>query len=134
VSERSKVIKCAGFRWAGVPVTDYKPDPRLFKDVTRQTLVGEGAGETQSPILARYFEVQPGGYSTLEYHGHRHIVIVLHGRGSVRLDEATHDLGPYDVVYVAPHAVHQFRAAADAALGFLCIVERERDRPTPVTG
>jgi S-methyl-1-thioxylulose 5-phosphate methylthiotransferase len=132
VSERSKVIKCADFRWADLPVMEYKPDPTLFKDVTRQTVVGEGAGEEASPILTRYFEVQPGGYSTLEYHGHRHIVIVLHGRGTVRLGEETYDIAPYDAVYVAPHTVHQFRAAPDAPLGFLCVVERVRDRPTPV--
>jgi quercetin dioxygenase-like cupin family protein len=132
VSERSKVIKCADFRWVGVPVTDYKPDPSLFRDVTRQTVVGEGTGEETSPILMRYFEVQPGGYSTLEYHGHRHIVIVLRGRGTVRLAEETYAIAPHDAVYVAPNAVHQFRATADEPLGFLCIVERVRDRPTPV--
>jgi quercetin dioxygenase-like cupin family protein len=132
VSDRSKVIKYADFRWAGVPVTEYKPDPALFKDVTRQTVVGDGAGEASSPILTRYFEVQPGGYSTLEFHDHRHIVIVLRGRGTVRLAEEVFDIAPYDAVYVAPHTVHQFRAAADEPLGFLCVVERVRDRPTPV--
>jgi S-methyl-1-thioxylulose 5-phosphate methylthiotransferase len=132
MNERSKVIKCADFRWADAPVMEYKPDPTLFKDVTRQTVVGEGAGEESSPILARYFEVQPGGYSTLEYHGHRHIVIVLRGRGTVRLAGETYELAPYDAVYVAPHTVHQFRAAPDEPLGFLCVVERVRDRPTPV--
>jgi S-methyl-1-thioxylulose 5-phosphate methylthiotransferase len=132
VSERSKVIKCAGFRWDGVAVTGYKPDPALFKDVTRQTLVGEGPGEAGTPVLTRYFEVQPGGYSTLEHHHHRHTVVVLRGRGTVRLDAETHDLAPFDVVYVAPRTVHQFRAGAEEPLGFLCIVERDRDRPTPV--
>jgi S-methyl-1-thioxylulose 5-phosphate methylthiotransferase len=111
VSEQSKVIKCERFRWAGVPVTEYKPDPTLFKDVTRQTVVGEGSGEASSPILTRYFEVQPGGHSTLEYHDHRHSVIVLRGRGTVRLAEEVFDIAPYDAVYVAPHTVHQFRAA-----------------------
>jgi S-methyl-1-thioxylulose 5-phosphate methylthiotransferase len=134
VSERSKVIKGAGFRWAGVPVTAYKPDPTLFRDVTRQTLVGDGPGEEGTPFLTRYFEVQPGGFSTLEHHGHRHTVVVLRGRGTVRLDGESHDLAPFDVVYVAPHTVHQFRADADAPLGFLCIVARERDRPAPVAG
>ena len=40
MSEQSKVIKCTGFRWAGVPVMEYMPDPSLFRDVTRQTVVG----------------------------------------------------------------------------------------------
>lgn len=133
MSERSKVIKCAAFRWAGVPAAEYKPDPALFKDVIRQTLVGEGAGEERTSILTRYFEVQPGGYSTLEHHEHRHTVVVLRGRGTVRLGAETHEIAPFDAVYVTPHTVHQFRAAEDEPLGFLCIVERVRDRPTPVT-
>ena len=49
-----------------MPVRDYDPDPDLYKDVTRQTLVGDGPGEERTPILTRYFEVQAGGYSTLK--------------------------------------------------------------------
>ena len=132
MSETSRVIRCVDFRWAGVAVAGYKPDPALFKDVTRQTIVGEGAGEDQCAIVTRYFEVQPGGYSTLERHGHRHTVIVLRGRGTVRLGDETHDIAPFDAVYVAPHTAHQFRAMGSGPLGFLCVVERERDRPVPV--
>ena len=128
MSEESRVIRCAGFRWEGVPVTAYKPDPTFFRDVTRQTLVGEDAGD----IVTRYFEVQPGGYSTLERHEHRHTVIVLRGRGTVRLGDETHEIAPFDAVYVAPRAVHQFRATGTEPLGFLCVVERDRDKPVPV--
>lgn len=126
MSEQSKVIKCAAFRWEGVPVTAYKPDPSLYKDVTRQSLIDEGA------FVTRYFEVQPGGHSTLEHHGHRHSVIVIRGRGTVRLGDQSHDIAPFDAVHVAPHTVHQFRATGAEPLGFLCVVERERDRPVPV--
>jgi quercetin dioxygenase-like cupin family protein len=132
VSERSKVIKSAAFRWTGVPVTAYKPETELYRDVTRQTIVGEGTGEDACPIVTRYFEVAPGGYSTLEHHEHRHTVIVVRGRGTVRLGDETFPLAPFDAVYVAPHTVHQFRAAPDEPLGFLCVVERERDKPRPV--
>jgi quercetin dioxygenase-like cupin family protein len=132
VSEESRVIKCAAFRWEGVPVTAYKPDPALFRDVTRQTIVGEGAGDDAGGIVTRYFEVQPGGYSTLERHEHRHTVIVIRGRGTVRLGDRAHDIAPFDAVYVAPHTVHQFRATGAEPLGFLCVVDRDRDRPVPV--
>lgn len=132
MSDESRVIRCAAFRWDGVPVTAYKPDPAFFKDVTRQTIVGEEQGEERSGIVTRYFEVQPGGYSTLERHEHRHTVIVLRGRGSVRLGDGIHAIAPFDVVYVAPRTVHQFRAATDEPLGFLCVVDRARDKPVPV--
>lgn len=134
MSEESKVIKGVGFRWEGVSVADYKPDPALFKDVTRQTILGDGPGEGEVSVLMRYFEVQPGGYSTLERHDHRHIVIVLRGRGTVRLGDRSYEIAPFDAVHVAPQTVHQFRAAGDEPLGFLCIVDRERDRPVPVAG
>jgi hypothetical protein len=35
----------------------------------------------------------------------------------------------HDLVSIPPMAWHQFRAAADAPLGFLCMVDVARDRP-----
>src|SRR2546427_8985055 len=64
--DRSKVLKAAGFRWQGVEVREYKADGAPCKDVTRQTLLGEGEGEADLNFIPRYFEIQPGGYSTLE--------------------------------------------------------------------
>jgi quercetin dioxygenase-like cupin family protein len=58
-------------------------------------------------------------------------VIVVRGRGRVLLGGESHDLEPLDVVYVSPETVHQFQAGADEPLGFLCIVDRDRDRPRP---
>lgn len=132
MSDGSKVVKFAGFRWEGVAPKAYKEERDLFKDVTRQTLLGETPGEEGLSFVTRYFEVQPGGYSTLERHEHRHAVIVLRGRGTVRLGDESHDIAPYDAVYVAPGTVHQFRATGDEPLGFLCIVDRVRDRPVAV--
>ncbi|MGH7644931.1 MAG: cupin domain-containing protein [Gemmatimonadales bacterium] len=132
MKDTSKVIKASEFRWQGVPVTAYKESGELFRDVTRQTLVGEGQGESGLNFLTRYFEVQPGGWSTLERHEHPHTVVVLRGRGTVVLGERAYDIGPYDAVYVAPGGAHQFRAAGGEPLGFLCIVDRVRDRPVPV--
>jgi quercetin dioxygenase-like cupin family protein len=133
MDDHSKVLKFASFRWAGVPVRDYKTADAPYKGVTRQTLLGDGAGEDAFQFVTRYFEIQPGGYSTLERHQHPHAVVVLRGRGRVVLGEATHELVPYDCVYVAPGVRHQFHAAASEPLGFLCTVDRVRDRPEVVT-
>ena len=57
------------FRWDGVEMRPYKEDERaLYKTITRQVLFSdpEMAGEL------RYFEVAPGGFSTLERHEHMH--------------------------------------------------------------
>jgi quercetin dioxygenase-like cupin family protein len=130
--EESRVIKCAAFRWEGVPVESYKPDPTLFSGVTRQTVLGEGQGVDAASIVARYFEVQPGGFSTLEQHEHRHYVVVLRGQGTVTLGDHTTAIAPYDAVYVAPRTAHQFRATGSEPLGFICIVDRVRDKPVPL--
>jgi mannose-6-phosphate isomerase-like protein (cupin superfamily) len=128
----SKVIKCERFRWTGVEVRPYKAEKARFKDVARQTLLGEGPDEAALSFITRYFEVQPGGYSSLELHQHPHSVVVVRGTGQVVLGNETYDIAPFDCVYVAPGATHQFRATGREPLGFLCIVDRVRDRPQAV--
>ncbi len=121
------VRKHAGdFRWEEVDVLRYKQEGDApFRDVTRQVLF-EGAG---LPVQMRYFEVAPGGYTTLERHEHVHNVMVIRGRGECLVGERRYGLGPNDLVNVPPMTWHQFHAAADEPLGFLCLVPAERDRP-----
>jgi len=129
----SKVVRGRGYRWQGVPLRAYKDagdGAARFSGVTRQTLLGEGEDEAALNFITRYFEVEPGGYSSLELHRHPHSVIVVRGRGRVLLAGVSHDLEPLDVVYVSPETPHQFQAL-DEPLGFLCIVDRDRDRPRP---
>jgi len=114
------------YRWQGVEVLRYKDEGAApFRDITRQVLF---APPDQACEL-RYFEIAPGGYSTLERHEHTHAVLILRGRGTVRLGEEVHPIGERDLVTVDPMTWHQFRADADGALGFLCLVSKERDRP-----
>jgi len=114
------------YRWDAVDVLRYKEEGTApFKEITRQVLFAQ---PDQAAEL-RYFEVAPGGYSTLERHQHTHAVLILRGRGTVRIGEATHAIAERDLVTVDPLVWHQFHAAADSALGFLCLVSKERDRP-----
>lgn len=116
----------AAFRWESVDVLAYKADPAsAFRDVTRQTLFRRDdlAGEL------RYFEVAPGGHSTLERHAHVHAVLVLRGHGRCLVGDEIHPVSVHDLVTVPPKTWHQFRAAPDAPLGFLCMVDAVRDRP-----
>jgi quercetin dioxygenase-like cupin family protein len=132
MSQPSKVLKGGRDGWKGVAVREYKADGDHFKDVTRRTLLGEGAGEEVLNFLTRYFEIRPGGYSSLERHRHPHAVIVLRGNGRVLLDRSTRSIGPHDCVFVSPGTAHQFQATGSEPLGFLCIVDRARDKPSPV--
>jgi mannose-6-phosphate isomerase-like protein (cupin superfamily) len=114
------------FHWEGVDVLAYKQEGAApFKDVTRQVLF-ESA---DPPAQLRYFEVAPGGHTTLERHEHVHSVMVIRGRGQCLVGERAYELGENDLVNVPPMTWHQFRAAADAPLGFLCLVAAQRDRP-----
>jgi mannose-6-phosphate isomerase-like protein (cupin superfamily) len=55
--------------------------------------------------------------------------VVIRGEGEVVLADRVERIGLRDVIYVAPGTFHQFHATGDEPLGFLCIVDRERDRP-----
>jgi quercetin dioxygenase-like cupin family protein len=104
----------------------YKPaDSALFRDVTRQVLIGD----EDLACELRYFEIAAGGHSTLERHGHSHGVMVLTGRGACLVGREVHPVGPHDLVRIPPWTWHQLRADPDSPLGFLCMVNRDRDRP-----
>lgn len=113
--------------WAGVPLQEYKPVADHHCGVSRSVLIGESGEQTRFHL--RYFEIAPGGYSTLEHHRHEHVVVVLRGSGEVRLDGNWHAVGFGDTVYVAPDEVHQLRNHGEEPFGFLCLVDAERDKP-----
>ena len=131
----SKVIRHRGdLRWDGIEAEAYKATTETWKGMSRRELIGKRG---ESPRFhVRYFELEPGGYSTLEQHDHEHVVVVQRGRGEVRLDGTQYRVGFGDVVYVAPGDPHQFSnpGAAVEPFGFLCIVNAERDRPRAVDG
>lgn len=115
-----------GWRWETVELLRYKQEGSApFRDVTRQVLFADAAGGAEW----RYFEVAPGGWSTLERHEHTHAVMILRGHGRCLVGTQVREVAEHDLVEVPPKAWHQFRAAADAPLGFLCLVSRDRDRP-----
>jgi ribulose-bisphosphate carboxylase large chain len=116
------------FTWKGRQATPYKSSSELaFKDVTRHELLGP-FGEKAAFDL-RYFEIAPGGFSSLEKHVHTHAIIAARGRGVLLVDGKRYDLKPLDIAHVPPLRVHQLRNEADGPFGFFCIVDHERDRP-----
>jgi quercetin dioxygenase-like cupin family protein len=113
-------------RWEDVELLAYKDEGSApFRDVTRQVLFDD-------PELAcqlRYFEVAAGGHTTLERHQHAHAVVIQRGRGRCLIGDRIETLSALDLVVVPPRTWHQFRAATDEPLGFLCMVNAVRDRP-----
>jgi mannose-6-phosphate isomerase-like protein (cupin superfamily) len=127
VSKKTHIAQTAPFRWENVPVLAYKEGGGThFRGVTRQVLFDDGdPGGTQ----LRYFEIAPGGHSTLERHDHVHSVMVLRGRGQALVGHEIYSLDTNDLIRVPSQTWHQFRAMADEPLGFLCLVRSERDKP-----
>lgn len=124
------------FRWEGVPERVYKYQDAAsserglgWKDVVRNTLFGR-EGEPAA-FEVRYFEIAPGGYSTLEKHRHVHAVTVVRGTGLVVVGTEVHRVRPFDFIYVPPMVPHQFVNDGGEPFGFLCVVDSDRDRPQP---
>lgn len=123
---KTHIRRTDDFRWAGIPVSAYKPGGTHFAGITRQLLFegGEGLG-----CQLRYFEIEAGGYSSLERHRHGHAIIVVRGEGRALVGDRIVDLATFDLVNVPPLTWHQFRAGGDQPFGFLCMVDCGRDAP-----
>ena len=115
-----------GFRWDDVDLLAYKQDGSApFKDITRQTLFADA----RLGCELRYFEMAPGGYSSLEKHQHVHAVMILRGSGRCLLGDQVRPVAAHDLVTIPAWTWHQFRAGPSLPLGFLCMVNADRDKP-----
>lgn len=125
--ETARVRAClGGFRWQGLERRPYKEEGNAaFRNISRQILFDEPAQDCE----LRYFEMEAGGYSSLERHQHTHAVIILRGRGQCLLGTIVRKVTVFDLVTIPAWTWHQFRATDGEALGFLCMVNRVRDRP-----
>jgi len=118
--------KARNYRWEDVPELPYKEDERaLFRSITRRVLFSHRHMQAE----LRYFELAPGGFSTLERHEHMHAVLVLRGHGRCLVGEEVKSIELHDLITVPPMTWHQFRAAGPEPLGFLCMVDARRDKP-----
>lgn len=115
-----------GFRWDSVAHQPYKQDGSApFKDISRQVLFHEA----DLGCEMRYFEMDAGGYSTLERHEHAHAVMILRGRGDCLVGQDVQPVKPFDLITIPSWTWHQFRASEAEPFGFLCMVNVQRDRP-----
>lgn len=87
---------------------------------SRRVLIGPR--ERAPYFVIRYFELPPGCRSQLDCHPHDHGVVVLRGRARVQLGEEHFEVGPGDVIYIAPLETHQFVNIGEEPFGFLCVI------------
>ncbi len=129
MADQSKIIRSGGLTWSDIPRKYYKNSTTGFKGIARWVLLGERDDEQALNIQTRYFEIAAGGYSSLERHHHPHTVVVIRGRGRMILGNQLEELNLFDTIYIAPKTIHQFHADGAEVFGFICIVDRYRDRP-----
>lgn len=125
----------SAFRWEGVEERDYKESEGTrrgmgWRGLIRHTLVP--GGSVAAGFEQRYFELEPGGYSSLEKHEHAHVVVTLRGRGRVLVGDRVVELGPMELLEIPPLAAHRWVNAGEEPWGFLCTVDARRDRPQPL--
>lgn len=134
MADTSKIIRSEHFTWPHVERKNYKDGASGYQDISRYTLLGEQDDEQGLNFQTRYFEIAENGYSSLERHRHPHTVIIVRGRGSMILGETHSEINLMDTIYIASGTVHQFHADRGECLGFLCVVDRYRDRPEIPSG
>jgi len=127
---RNRLYTFQNFRWRGIKTERYKPSGDNWAKIIRQTLIGHHGEKTDFEL--RYFEIMPGGYSSLETHEHEHVVIGIRGRGRARLNKREVTLRFLDVLYISPYTPHRLYNPYNEPFGFFCIVDSKRDKPTIV--
>lgn len=116
----------AAYRWDGVEPHEYKENHEVFRHVTKQVLF-ENEGDL--PVQFRYFQVEPGGWSSFEHHEHMHMVVIFRGQGHALLDDEVREVHEGDLITIPPWTWHQFKADEGEPLGFFCLVNARRDAP-----
>lgn len=112
------------YDWEDTVLVTY--DKPSVRGVTKRVLIGRR--ENAPGFAMRYFEVRPGGSSSLESHPEIHEVFILHGSGKVLMGDTHYPLNQGDVVYIEPNEQHQFLASENEALGFICVAPRHENQ------
>ena len=123
----SDLLRFSDYTWSGRDKESYKHETDDFKGIMRQELTGRFGEETAFDL--RYFEIEPGGHSSLEKHLHEHVVIGVRGEGVMVKGGQEFTIAPNDIAYVRPLEVHQLQNRGGKPFGFYCIVDHHRDRP-----
>jgi len=96
-----------------------------IRDVVKKVLIAPADG--WEGWCMRLFELAPAGHTPRHRHDWPHINVVLGGAGALHVDGVDHALRAGAYAYVPAGALHQFAAADDQGLSFVCIVPAEGD-------
>ncbi len=113
------------WEYADVPTQEYRSE--AAPGVIRRVLVGQEDGA--SDFIVRYFTVPAGSHTPFDQHPHQHGVVVIQGRGRVLLGDTWNDITVGDAVFTGTNEVHQFEAASDEPLAFICVIPTWAEQP-----
>lgn len=108
------------YTWDNVKENNLNSDG--LKGVTKSILIGPN--ESAPNYIMRYFQINPGGHSSLERHPQEHEVIILLGKGKVQIGKQIHGVTVHDVVFISPNELHQFCNPFDEPFGFICVIPK----------
>ena len=93
------------------------------KGVIKNVLVGPDDGAPN--FIIRFFQVPVGGSTFDHAHPHEHGIVILHGKARVKIETETHELNPYDSVFLSGNDHHKIINIGKTSLGFICVIPRE---------
>jgi ribulose-bisphosphate carboxylase large chain len=118
----------SNFRWGDSRPESYKSNDTLpFRGISRQELITPANSTTRFDM--RYFEIEPGGFSSFEKHVHEHVIIGVRGCGVLVKGGREYPIGVNDLAHVGSLESHQMQNHGAESFGFYCIVDRMRDKP-----
>jgi quercetin dioxygenase-like cupin family protein len=105
--------------------------------VDGRPVYGEGASKVFKQILVgprdgfegylREFTLEPGGHTPYHHHDWYHVVYILEGTGSVRIDGRDYPLEQGSVVHARAGTEHGFTNNGAGRMRFLCLVPPSGD-------
>jgi quercetin dioxygenase-like cupin family protein len=90
------------------------------RGVKMRVMLGEAEGAPN--FVLRHFQLESGGQSPRHSHDWEHEVYVLEGEGTVFSGGREDKLEPGKAIFIPPNEEHQFRAAPDSPLDFICVI------------
>ena len=98
---------------------------------------GEGVNKVAKQILVgprdgfagylREFTLEAGGHTPYHHHDWYHVVYILEGSGSVRIEGKDHPLQAGSVVHARADVEHGFTNRGSGRMRFLCLVPESGD-------
>jgi quercetin dioxygenase-like cupin family protein len=110
---------------------------RHESDIKPYAVYGQGTHQVHKQILLgprdgftgylREFTLEPGGHTPYHRHDWYHVVYVLEGEGSVKVEEVDCPLQVGSVVYAPAGKTHGFSNTGRTRMRFLCLVPEKGD-------